>query len=57
MKISNDEYLLRILKSKKLQLESLKIAYMISVAEYNVKTNMLNSNIESIEIQLSEVKK
>lgn len=53
MKPDNDEYLKRILNSKKIELESLHINHRICIAEFEAKKEMLNKDIDSLESQLA----
>lgn len=52
MKISHEEYLKRILNSKKNELEQLNISHRIDIATYETKKEMLCKEINSIENQL-----
>lgn len=52
LKIDHKEYLERVLKSKKLKLEQLKIEHRINIATYETKVDMLHDEIASIENQL-----
>ena len=54
MNISHGEYLEQKLKSKKLELEQLKINHRINIAAFEVKSEMLNKDIDSLERQLED---
>lgn len=54
MKISNKEYLERILSSNKMELKELEIKHRIAIAEYNTKRELYQNQINSIELQLEE---
>ena len=52
MKLSHEEYLKQTLKTKKMELDNLKIDRRIYLAESQMKQEMLISQIESLEKQL-----
>lgn len=52
MRISHEQYLRESLNSKKMQLNEVMVQQRIVIAEYEVKINMLHSQIQSIERQL-----
>lgn len=54
VKISHEEYLKRIVHSKKMELENLNISHRIAIAEYETKKAILNKDIDSIEAQLND---
>ena len=54
MKPTDTEYLQEVLKSSKLELQEIETKHRIALAEYNVKKEMLQNQIESIEIQLDK---
>lgn len=54
MKISHEEYLKRVVHSKKNELENLIISHRITIAEYETKKAILNKDIDSIEAQLND---
>jgi len=54
MKISNKEYLEKILSSNKMELKELEIKHRITIAEYNTKRELYQNQINSIEMQLEE---
>ena len=56
MKVSHEEYLKRTLKSKKLELENEKVLHRIAIEKHNLKQEMLQSQIDSIEHQLEDAK-
>lgn len=56
MQISHQEYLENQLYSKKMELKETDCQYRVVVAEFRVKREFLNNQIDSIEKQLSENK-
>jgi hypothetical protein len=54
VKLSHEEYLKQILRTKQMELENLKISHRIAIAEYDTKKEMLNNQIDSIERQLDK---
>lgn len=52
MKPSHEDYLKLTLRSKKLELENIKMRHMIAIAEHDVKKEMITAQIDSIEKQL-----
>jgi hypothetical protein len=52
LKVTHEEYLKQMLKSKKMELEHVEIDHRIAIAEHNVKKKMLYEQINSIERQL-----
>lgn len=56
MKLTHEQYLNRVLASKRMELNELKIKHRVEIAEYNVKLDMLNNQIYSIENQLDNGK-
>lgn len=54
MNISDKDYLRRMLKSLELELNEVQIQHRIAIAEFNIKRDILNRQIDSIELQLKE---
>lgn len=54
MGLSHEEYLQRTLITKKMELNNLEIDRRIAMAEFETKKNMLSSQIDSLERQLSK---
>ena len=54
MKMSHEDYLKQMLKTKKHELENLNISHMIAIAEYNARKEMLFQQINSFEKQLDK---
>lgn len=54
MKVTHDEYLKRTLRTKKMELTNLNIEHRIAIAKHEVKKDMLQKEIDSIERQLSK---
>jgi len=52
MNVSHEEYLQRILDSKKLELENLNIQHRIDIVVYETRKEALYKDIRSIEAQL-----
>lgn len=52
MKLTDREYLQQILKSAKIELKEIEIKHRIAIAEFNVKKEILQKQIDSIEFQL-----
>ncbi|MGD6898615.1 hypothetical protein [Bacillus infantis] len=52
MKLSHEDYLNQKLISKKLELDNVLLEHRIAIAEFNVKREMLQSQIDSIDRQL-----
>jgi len=56
-RVDHETYLQNTLKSKKMELEELHIKNRINIASYNVATDALEKQINSIERQLEGVAK
>jgi hypothetical protein len=54
MEITDKTYLEQQLRTKKIELDNVKIEHRIALAVYEVKKEMLNSQIDSLERQLED---
>lgn len=57
MRLSHEQFLKRVLASKKLKLEETKIEHRMEIVKFNTRCELLTEEINSIERQLNDAEK